>query len=109
MYTFCLQDGLLSHTLRVTGMQAQVRAGRAGRTTAGTSDRRGQPAKKKQYGMSEEAKQAIAADNAAMDAAKKRREKELARQNRAALVRMHIANKKAGKQLEAIAPSPFMK
>lgn len=91
-------------------MQKAVdRAGKAGKTSAGTPDRNGQSTKKKAYGMSEAEKKKIQDNNAAMAAAKKAYEEELAKQNREAIKRMRNGNRKAAKALQAIRPNPFIK
>ena len=59
--------------------------------------------------MSEAEKKKIQENNAAMPAAKKIYEEELAKQNRDAIKRMKKGNRKAAKALLAIHPNPFIK
>lgn len=80
------------------------RAGKAGKTTAGTSERRGQSEKKQSYGESEEDKNKIAENNMAMAAAQKVYQMQLKKQNEAALQEMSKKNRATAKALGGVLP-----
>ena len=82
--------------------QAVYKAGSAAKTTAGTSERRGQAEKKQPYGKSEEDKTKIMQDNKAMALAKKNSQKQLKREKTEALQEMHRKNRAAAKALGGV-------
>ena len=82
--------------------QAMDRAGKAAKTKAGTSERRGQAEKKQPYGKSEEDKTKIMEDNKAMALAKKKYQKQLKRERAEALQEMHRKNRAAAKALGGV-------
>ena len=85
--------------------QAMDRAGKAAKTTAGTSERRGQGDKKQPYGKSEEDKNKIMQDNMAMAEAKKNYQKQLKKERTEAIQEMQRKNRAAAKAFGGVLPA----